>query len=40
MKILDSFDEFHFKNDKWAKIDDKSCGNHDLIKDNGRNACR
>ena len=38
MRILDLFDEFHFRNDKVAKTEDKCCQNQDteynLIKNN------
>ena len=32
MIILDLFDEFHFRNDKGAKTEDKCCKNQDFIK--------
>ena len=40
MTILDLFDEFHFRNGKVAKTDDKCCQNQDLINDNWTNICR
>ena len=40
MTILDLFDEFHFRNDKVAKTDDKCCQNQDLINNNWTNICR
>ena len=32
--MLDLFDEFHFRNDKVTKTDEKCCQNQDLINDN------
>ena len=40
MKVLDLFDEFHFRNDKVAKTDNKCCQNQDLLNDNWTNICR
>ena len=34
MTMLDLFDEFHFRNDKVTKTDEKCCQNQDLINDN------
>ena len=38
MIILDLFDEFHFRNDKGAKTEDKCCQNQDFINNSWMNV--
>ena len=38
MIILDLFDEFHFRNDKGAKTEDKCCQNQDFLNNSWMNV--